>query len=99
MAPADSPRSGGRILIDQLRAQGVARVFCVPGESYLAALDALYDSPEIALTVCRHEGGAAMMADAYGKLTGNPASASSRAGRVPPTPVPAFTSPFRTRRR
>ncbi len=65
-------RTGGRVLVDQLRIHGVERAFCVPGESYLALLDAFYDVPDIALTVCRHEGGAAMMADAYGKLTGQP---------------------------
>jgi acetolactate synthase-1/2/3 large subunit len=65
-------RTGGRVLVDQLAIHGVRRVFCVPGESYLAALDALHDAPEIALTVCRQEGGAAMMADAYAKLTGEP---------------------------
>jgi acetolactate synthase-1/2/3 large subunit len=64
-------RSGGQILIDQLVAQGVERVTCVPGESYLAALDALHDSG-IDVVVCRAEGGAAMMAEAYGKLTGRP---------------------------
>jgi len=64
-------RSGGRILVDQLLLQGVDHVFCVPGESYLAVLDALYDT-DIAVTVCRQEGGAAMMAEAYGKLTGRP---------------------------
>ncbi|WGR92535.1 thiamine pyrophosphate-binding protein [Bradyrhizobium sp. ISRA443] len=64
-------RTGGQILIDQLVAQGVERVTCVPGESYLAALDALHDSP-IDVVVCRAEGGAAMMAEAYGKLTGCP---------------------------
>jgi len=64
-------RNGGRILIDQLLCQGVERVTCVPGESYLAALDALYDSA-IDVMVCRAEGGAAMMAEAYGKLTGRP---------------------------
>lgn len=64
-------RNGGRILVDQLRAQGVERVTCVPGESYLAVLDALYDSGIDVLT-CRAEGGAAMMAEAYGKLTGRP---------------------------
>ncbi len=64
-------RPGGRILVDALRAQGVEHVFCVPGESYLAVLDALLDAP-IEVTVCRQEGGAAMMADAYGKLTGRP---------------------------
>ncbi|WP_332718325.1 thiamine pyrophosphate-binding protein [Pelagibacterium mangrovi] len=68
---ATPSRSGGRILIDQLQIHGVETVFCVPGESFLAALDALYDSP-IAVTVCRQEGGAAMMADAVGKLTGKP---------------------------
>jgi acetolactate synthase-1/2/3 large subunit len=67
-----STRTGGRVLVDQLRIHEVERAFCVPGESYLALLDAFYDAPEIALTVCRHESGAAMMADAYGKLTGRP---------------------------
>lgn len=65
------PRPGGRILVDGLEAQGVDHVFCVPGESYLAVLDALYDSP-IENTVCRQEGGAAMMAETYGKVTGRP---------------------------
>jgi acetolactate synthase-1/2/3 large subunit len=65
-------RTGGRVLIDQLRIHGAERAFCVPGESYLAALDALHDAPDIALVVCRHESGAAMMAEAYGKLTGRP---------------------------
>ncbi|MCW6509898.1 thiamine pyrophosphate-binding protein [Lichenifustis flavocetrariae] len=64
-------RTGGRILVDQLVAQGVDHVFCVPGESYLAVLDALHDSP-IALTVCRQEAGAGMMADAHARLTGRP---------------------------
>ena len=65
------PRMGGHILVDQLVAQGVRHVFCVPGESYLAVLDGLHDH-EIEVTVCRQEGGAAMMADAHGKLTGEP---------------------------
>ena len=66
-------RSGGRILVDTLRINGVDTVFCVPGESYLPVLDALYDEQEaIKLIVCRQEGGAAYMADAYGKLTGRP---------------------------
>jgi acetolactate synthase I/II/III large subunit len=64
-------RTGGQILIDQLVVQGVKHVFCVPGESYLPALDAMYDAP-LAVTVCRQEGGAAMMAEAHGKLTGRP---------------------------
>ena len=65
------PRLGGHILVDQLLAQGVKHVFCVPGESYLAVLDGLHDA-SIQVTVCRQEGGAAMMADAHGKLTGEP---------------------------
>lgn len=63
---------GGKLLIDQLAALGVAHVFEVPGESFLAALDGLYDVPKIRTIVCRHEGGAAMMAEAMGKLTGLP---------------------------
>ncbi len=66
-------RTGGQILVDQLRIHGVDHVFCVPGESYLAVLDALYDA-DIKVTVCRQEGGAAMMAEAHGKLTGRPAA-------------------------
>jgi acetolactate synthase-1/2/3 large subunit len=66
-----SARAGGKILIDQLEAQGVDMVFCIPGESYLAALDALHDSP-IRVITCRHEAAAANMAEAYGKLTGRP---------------------------
>lgn len=66
-------RTGGEILIDALRINGVDRAFCVPGESYLAALDALHDAKDdIELVVCRQEGGATYMADAYGKLTGKP---------------------------
>ena len=64
-------RHGGRILADALALHGVRRVFSVPGESFLAALDGLYDVG-IPNTVCRHEGGAAMMAEAWGKLTGAP---------------------------
>ncbi|WP_425033038.1 thiamine pyrophosphate-binding protein [Pelagibacterium sp.] len=64
-------RDGGRILVDQLAIHGVDHLFCVPGESYLAALNALHDS-DISVTVCRQEGGAAMMAEASGKLTGRP---------------------------
>ena len=65
-------RSGGRILVDQLVIQGVDTVFCVPGESYLAALDAFHDTPEIRIITCRHEANAANMAEAYGKMTGKP---------------------------
>ncbi len=64
--------SGGQLLVQQLQIHGVEHVFCVPGESFLAVLDALHDAPGIAVTVCRQEGGAAMMAEAQGKLTGRP---------------------------
>jgi acetolactate synthase-1/2/3 large subunit len=65
------PRSGGQILVDQLLIHGVTDAFCVPGESYLAVLDALHDAA-IRVTVCRQEGGAGMMAEAAGKITGRP---------------------------
>ena len=67
----DGSRTGGQILVDQLVTHGVRHVFCVPGESYLAVLDAFYDR-DLAITVCRQEGGAAMMAEAVGKATGRP---------------------------
>jgi acetolactate synthase-1/2/3 large subunit len=64
-------RSGAQLLVDALEVHGVDIAFGVPGESYLAVLDALYDS-SIRFVTCRQEGGAANMADAYGKLTGRP---------------------------
>src|SRR5580698_11060562 len=64
--------TGGEILMQALRRQGVDRVFCVPGESYLPVLDAFYDMPDIAVVSARHEGAAANMAEADGKLTGRP---------------------------
>jgi acetolactate synthase I/II/III large subunit len=64
-------RSGGQLIVDALEANSCRRIFCIPGESYLAVLDALHDS-KIQTVVCRNEGGAAMMADAHGKLTGEP---------------------------
>ena len=65
-------RTAARLLVDQLKIQGVNHVFCVPGESYLAVLDALYDARSIRLIVNRHESGSTFMADAYAKLTGQP---------------------------
>jgi acetolactate synthase I/II/III large subunit len=65
------PRRGGKLLADQLAVHGTDVVFCVPGESYIELLDGLYESP-IRLITCRHEAGAANMAEAYGKLTGRP---------------------------
>jgi acetolactate synthase-1/2/3 large subunit len=65
--------TGGRLLVDALIANGAQRAFCVPGESYLPVLDALYDVRDrLPLIVCRHESGAAIMAEAHGKLTGRP---------------------------
>lgn len=68
-----SPVSSARRLVETLVMNGIDKVFCVPGESYLAVLDALYDVRDrIEVVVCRHEAGAANMAEAYGKLTGKP---------------------------
>lgn len=65
-------RNGGRILVDNLVAQGCDRIFHVPGESFLAVLDALHDVPQVDLVTCRQEGGAAFMACADGAMTGKP---------------------------
>jgi acetolactate synthase I/II/III large subunit len=67
-----SKRTGGRILVDNLVAQGCDRIFTVPGESFLAVLDALHDTPAIDLVVCRQEGGVAYMADADARMSGRP---------------------------
>jgi acetolactate synthase-1/2/3 large subunit len=69
--PRSNARTGARLLIDALQGHGLTHAFGVPGESYLAALDALIDS-KIDFLICRQEGGAAMMAEAAGKLTGKP---------------------------
>ncbi|MET0350991.1 MAG: thiamine pyrophosphate-binding protein [Rhizobacter sp.] len=71
----DSPklRTGGQLIVDALLAQGTDTVFCVPGESYLDVLNALYAQQDaMRVVVCRHEGAAAFMAEAHGKLTGRP---------------------------
>ena len=67
----DNMRTAAEVLVDQLLVNGVRHAFCVPGESYLAVLDAFHDR-DIAVTTCRQEGGAAMMAEAVGKATGRP---------------------------
>ena len=73
MAGGNGLRSGGQILVDQLRIHEVDTIFCVPGESYLTVIDALHDAQnEIKTVACRQEGGATNMAEAYGKLTGKP---------------------------
>ena len=71
MRAKDNMRTAAEVLVDQLGIHGVRHVFCVPGESYLAVLDAFHDS-DLAITVCRQEGGACMMAEAIGKVTGRP---------------------------
>jgi acetolactate synthase-1/2/3 large subunit len=76
------PRRAADLLVDCLAAHGVDRVFCVPGESYLAALDALHDSNAIQTVVCRHEGGAGFMAVGDAKLTGRGATNASIAVHV-----------------
>jgi acetolactate synthase I/II/III large subunit len=101
-------RHGGKILSDQLVRLGVTRVFSVPGESFLAALDGLYDSG-IQNIVCRQEGGAAIMAEAYGKMTGRPgvcfvtrgpgatnASAGIHIARQDSTPLVMFVGQIET---
>jgi acetolactate synthase-1/2/3 large subunit len=95
-------RTAARLIVEALEQNGIERIFCVPGESYLALLDALHDS-SIPVTVCRQEGGAAMMAEAWGKLTGKPgivmvtrgpgatnASAGLHIGRQDSTPMIMF---------
>jgi acetolactate synthase-1/2/3 large subunit len=72
MATNLAPSSGGQLVVAALRAHRVEMAFSVAGESYLEILDALFDAPEIRLVTCRQEGGAAFMAEAYGKLTGRP---------------------------
>ena len=64
-------RTGGQIVADALASHGVSHAFGVPGESYLAVLDALHDT-DITYVICRQEGGAAYMAEAWGRLTGDP---------------------------
>src|SRR5438874_13674834 len=71
MRAIENVRTAAEVLVDQLIKNGVRHVFCVPGESYLAVLDAFHDR-DITVTVCRQEGGAAMMAEAVGKATGRP---------------------------
>src|SRR5258707_1026082 len=73
MASTGTPRTAAQILVDALEIHGVDTAFCVPGESYLAVLDALYDARDsIRLVVARQDGGAAYMAEAWAKVTGRP---------------------------
>ncbi len=71
--PQPQPRTVGQIVVDAMRAHGVNRAYCVPGESYLGILDAVRElGTAFDLVVCRHEGGAAYMAEASGRLSGRP---------------------------
>ena len=70
MATGSNTRRAADVMVESLRAHGVERIFCVPGESYLALLDALHDAPDIDLVAARHEGGAGFMALADAKITG-----------------------------
>src|SRR3546814_14731228 len=73
MSDHSTLRTGGQLIVDALLAQHTDTVFCVPGESYLDVLDALYaQQAAIRVITCRHEGAAAFMAEAHGKLTGRP---------------------------
>jgi len=92
-----SHRTAAAALVEQLLINGVEHVFCVPGESFLAVLDALRDS-SMTVTVCRHEGAAAMMAEAIGKTTDGRVSALSRAAPARPMRRQASISPSRIRR-
>jgi acetolactate synthase I/II/III large subunit len=91
-------RSGGQLVVDTLLAHGARRVFGVPGESYLPILDALFQvGGRLEMVTCRHEHGAAMMAEAHGKLTGEPGICLVTRG--PGACRSACTPPFRIRRR
>lgn len=72
MSTAYPHRTGGRLLADTLRSLGTEYIFCVPGESFIAILDACHDQRAPQVVTCRHEGGASFMAEAFGKLTGRP---------------------------
>lgn len=78
-------RSGGQILVEHLRLNGTRRIFTVPGESFIAALDALHDADGIDVVVCRHEGAATMMAEATARLSGprRPAAGVAMVSRGP----------------
>ena len=91
-----SPITAARRLVDSLIVNGTTHVFCVPGESYLAVLDALSDvKDQIKVIACRHEAGAANMAEAYGKLAGRPAVCTPTLACVAPGPRVTMHTPGR----
>ncbi|MCL1481437.1 MULTISPECIES: thiamine pyrophosphate-binding protein [unclassified Marinobacter] len=72
MIEKNAALTGGQVIVELLRRNGITRVFGVPGESYLPVLDALCDAADVEFVSCRHEGGATMMAEAHAKITGGP---------------------------
>ena len=89
-------KTGGRLLVDALLEQGCDRIFTVPGESFLAVLDALHDTPAIDMVTCRQEGGVTFMACADGTLTGRPGVAFvTRGPGATCTPIAALVAPGR----
>lgn len=72
--------TGGQAVVECIRRAGVTHAFCVPGESFLAVLDAFYDTPEVTMIATRHEEGAGMMAEAYARMTGRPGIAMATRG-------------------
>ena len=98
-ASNDGTRTGGEILIDQLALHGVRHAFCVPGESYLAALDAFYDRDDQAHRLPPRKRRRHAWRKRSARRPAGPASASSRAGPAPPMPRPASISPGKIPRR
>jgi acetolactate synthase-1/2/3 large subunit len=93
-------RNGGRLLVESLVSLGATKGFGVPGESYLAVLDALHDTQgRFDFVLCRNEGGAAFMAAAWGKLMGQPGLCFVTRGPASPMPRSAFIPRCRIRRR
>ena len=93
-------RTGGQVLADALVAHGSDLAFCVPGESYLALLDGLYEHRDaFRIVICRQEGGVTNMAEAYGKLTGRPGICFVTRGPGATNAAPASTPRSRIRRR
>src|SRR5258708_8335386 len=92
MTAKNNMRTAAEVLVDQLIVNGVRHAFCVPGESYLAVLDAFHDR-DLAVTVCRQEGGAAMMAEAVGKATGRPGVCFVTRGPGPTNPAAVIHIP------
>ena len=97
MVSAVVSRNGGQIVLEQLREQGAKRIFLVPGESFLPCIDAFNEhNDQIQPIVCRQESGAAYMAEAYGKMTGEPGICMVTRGPAQPTRPLVYILPSRT---